>query len=442
MTRSDVPDGAPGPRHQRTSAEPTGDRPVTPPRSHDVTTVEPSPPSPPSSTPPAATPSSEPTIRVEGVTRRFGAHRAVEDLDLDIEQGTIIGIVGPSGCGKSTLVRLLLGIDRPTEGTVRVFGGDPTRSDAAGRRRVGYVPQVPVLYPNLTIWRNLNLVASLYGLPVRRRRRRMRDLLRFVDLDERRRTKMADASGGMQRRLTLIAALVHDPELIFLDEPTAGLDPILRSRIWERLTTMRNQGRTLVVTTQLVAEAAHCDRVAVMADGRLVTVDTPTGLRRQAYDGEVVDISTHARMPPTALEEVLALDQVVDGGARSWEGTSLRFVTHGDDALDRILDVLARHDVVVDRAGVVVPDLDDVFVRLVERRSRNQPLPRVLARTTGEPDGTIDDEQLAAIVADRDLDIDEKRRSRSEAVDGRDEGAPDGTDGEPDHRDPATDGEP
>jgi ABC-2 type transport system ATP-binding protein len=100
----------------------------------------------------------------------------------------------------------------------------------------------------------------------------------------------------------LIAALVHDPELLFLDEPTAGLDPILRARIWERLTTLRNQGRTLVVTTQIVGEAAHCDRVAVLADGRLVTVDTPSGLRRQAYDGEVIDIVTVARMPPTALE--------------------------------------------------------------------------------------------------------------------------------------------
>jgi ABC-2 type transport system ATP-binding protein len=218
-----------------------------------------------------------------GVEKTFDDKVAVRDVTLDIPPGAILGLIGPSGCGKTTLLRLLMGLHRPTEGEVRLFGENPLEASAALRQRVGYMPQHSVLFPNLSLETNLSFAAALYGVRWRRRRARLHELLEFVELLEHRHTLLAHASGGMQRRLSLAATLVHEPELIVLDEPTAGVDPLLRSRFWERFRQLRDEGRSLVVTTQYVGEAAECDQVAVLVDGMLLAVDTPSGLVRRAY---------------------------------------------------------------------------------------------------------------------------------------------------------------
>jgi ABC-2 type transport system ATP-binding protein len=221
-------------------------------------------------------------VRAVDVRKAFDGSPALDGVDLEVAPGTIVGLIGPSGCGKTTLIRTLTGVVRPDRGKVRMFGKDPWKFTGDDRRRFGYQPQKPVLFPNLSLWGNLSFVASMYGVPLRGRRRRLRDILDFVDLHGQRRTLFVKASGGMQRRVALAATLVHDPEIVFLDEPTAGVDPILRERFWERFRELRDEGRTLVVCTQLVSEAACCDQVAVMADGRLIAVDTPDGLRQRA----------------------------------------------------------------------------------------------------------------------------------------------------------------
>jgi ABC-2 type transport system ATP-binding protein len=220
------------------------------------------------------------------VSKRFGDQDALARVDLDVSRGTILGVIGPSGCGKTTLLRVLTGIIVRDEGELTVLGSDPERFSARERRRFGYMPQLPVLFPNLSLIANLGFVASVYGMPLRRRKR-LREVLEFVDLWEHRRKRLSEASGGMQRRLALAATLVHGPELLFLDEPTAGIDPILRDRFWSRFRDLRDAGRTLLVSTQYVGEAASCDLVAVMAAGRVVVIDTPDGLRRQAYGDEL-----------------------------------------------------------------------------------------------------------------------------------------------------------
>jgi ABC-2 type transport system ATP-binding protein len=225
-------------------------------------------------------------VYARDVSKTFGDQPALNRVDLDVSRGTILGVIGPSGCGKTTLLRVLTGIIARDEGELAVLGTDPEQFSSRQRGRFGYLPQLPVLFPNLSLIANLSFVASVYGMPLRRRKR-LREVLEVVDLWEHRRLRLCEASGGMQRRLVLAATLVHGPELLFLDEPTAGIDPILRDRIWSRFRDLRGAGCTLIVSTQYVGEAASCDVVAVMAAGRVAVIDTPEGLRRRAFGDEL-----------------------------------------------------------------------------------------------------------------------------------------------------------
>jgi len=220
-------------------------------------------------------------VQTVDLVKCFGSEVALDHVDLVVPSGSIVGVIGPSGGGKTTLIRMLTGVMSPTAGRVEVLGSDPATAGASQRGRIGYMPQTSVLFPNLSVWSNLQFVASLYAMPVRRRRR-LRELLELVDLWEHRHKRLDRCSGGMQRRVALAATLVNDPELLFLDEPTAGVDPLLRERFWERFRAVRDTGRTIVVSTQYVGEAALCDLVAVMDHGHLIALATPDDLRRQA----------------------------------------------------------------------------------------------------------------------------------------------------------------
>ena len=204
---------------------------------------------------------SPPVVWCRDLVRAYGHQVVLDGIDLAVPPGTIVGLIGPSGCGKTTLMRIMLGIREPTAGEVQVLGGRPADSSPSQRARIGYMPQLPSLFPNLSLWNNLRFAAALYGVRRRGRRKRLHGALDFVGLDGDRTKLLRDASGGMQRRLSLAAALIHDPELILLDEPTAGIDPILRERFWTYFRSLRDGGRTLIVSTQYVGEAADCDLV-------------------------------------------------------------------------------------------------------------------------------------------------------------------------------------
>ena len=264
-------------------------------------------------------------VEAVDVTRRFNGAGGVEDLTLRVPRGRIVGLVGPSGSGKTTTVRLLLGIDRPESGQISVFGHTPAAFTRRDRRRIGYLPQHTALYTDLSVRHNVQMMASLYGMPWRTRglpgkrresaRRRVSRLLEMLDLDGIQRTKLDDASGGEQKRVHLAAALVHEPELLVLDEPTSGIDPVLRQRLWEHFTALRDEGITMLVTTQYVNEAAHCDLIAVLVDGHAIALDSPDGLRRRAfgpdappdttYDDVFVQlVEQHRERQPATTEEV------------------------------------------------------------------------------------------------------------------------------------------
>ena len=311
------------------------------------------------------------SVAIDGVTRRFGDFTAVDDISLTVPEGTILGLIGPSGAGKTTVVRMLTGALAPTEGTVRVLGENPGRFSRRTRERIGYMPQLFSLYPDLSARENVDFIASLFGMLFFRRHRRVRQVLELVDLWDARGRRAGNLSGGMQRRLELACALVHDPALMFLDEPTTGIDPLLRTRIWDELQRLRSDGRTLLVTTQYLAEAELCDNVALIANGRLVAYAPPDGLRHQAIGGDIIDVETANPIDADALAGVENVVSTTQLGPRH-----VRVVV--DDAgvaTPLVSEALDAAGADVESSREYRPSFDEVFAELVrrDREARGEP---------------------------------------------------------------------
>jgi ABC-2 type transport system ATP-binding protein len=307
-------------------------------------------------------PERAPAVTVDGVSMKFPDQLAVDDISLVVPAGSILGLIGPSGAGKTTTIRLLTGALVPTSGTVTVLGEEPRAFRRQTRERIGYMPQSFTLFPDLTVRENVDFVGSLFGMLFRSRGRRTRQVLELLDLWPVRGRRAGRLSGGMQRRLELACALVHDPALLFLDEPTAGIDPLLRTRVWDELHRLRDDGRTLIVTTQHMDEAEACDQVALIATGRLVALASPDELRRQAMGGDVVAIETATPFDGDALRSLPLVRRVRQDGPRT-----LTVVV--DDAGEATPDVVeairARSEVVSAREER--PTFDEVFATLVQR---------------------------------------------------------------------------
>jgi ABC-2 type transport system ATP-binding protein len=302
-------------------------------------------------------------VMIEGASKHFGDDIAVDGITLSVAEGTIVGIIGPSGAGKTTLVRLMTGALVPTEGEIRVMGEDPLRFRRQTRERIGYMPQSFALYPDLTARENVDFVASLFGLLWWRRRQRTREVLELVDLWSVRGRRAAELSGGMQRRLELASALVHDPAIAFLDEPTAGIDPLLRATIWRELARLRDEGRTLLVTTQYVNEAEACDAVLLISDGRVVAVGTPDELRRTAMGGDLVTIETRDPVDAGVLRQVANVSRLEQRGPTEIRAT----VTDASATLPDLVEAITSNGGDVATATEVRPSFDEVFAVLVER---------------------------------------------------------------------------
>ena len=311
-------------------------------------------------------------IRTHELTKRFDDDVVVDRVTMSIPRGSIFGFIGPSGCGKTTTMRLLLGIYAATGGVVEVLGRSPDHFNTNDRQRIGYMPQLFVMYPDLTVWENVNFAASLYGVPLRRKDR-LHELLDLVELTGHEGKRARNISGGMRQRLSLAAALVHNPELIFLDEPTAGIDPVLRSKFWGHFGTLKEQGRTMFVTTQYVGEAAYCDYVGVMTNGRLLIVDTPDGLRSRALGGHVLRIKPESLLDYQQLTELRAAPFVRERRVTVNPDLSLQLVV--DDAgtaLPAVMSWMDERNLTVTAAGEFNPSFDEVFVMLLEQETARQ----------------------------------------------------------------------
>ncbi|WP_083609478.1 ABC transporter ATP-binding protein [Paenibacillus sp. P3E] len=221
-----------------------------------------------------------PVIAVTHVHRAFGSREVLKDITLQVEQAETFGILGPSGSGKTTLVKLLTGIDEVTSGEVKVLGTLVPKLSLL--QQIGYMAQSDALYTELSAKENLEFFASLYGLKGGNRVRRIADVMEIVNLQEHLRKRVDQYSGGMKRRLSLAIALLHEPPLLILDEPTVGIDPVLRQSIWKELRALNGKGTTIVLTTHVMDEAEKCDRLAMIRDGQLLVVDSPKGLLQSA----------------------------------------------------------------------------------------------------------------------------------------------------------------
>jgi len=306
-------------------------------------------------------------IKMDNASLDFGGGAGVFDLKLSLPQGSILGMIGPSGCGKTTTIRLLNGIFGPTAGEVRVFGKNPLQFNEADKARIGYIPQQFILYPTLSAEENLHFLGGIYGMPPSERKAKIESLLEFVDMLEARKRLARKLSGGMQRRLMLAGALLHDPDFLIADEPTAGIDPILRARIWENFRALRDEGKTLLVTTQVVSEAAYCDRVAVMRNGRLLTVDTPKGLQRQALGGEAIHLQVEEGRLGQCIHFLNDLPQVKTVERIAGEPNGIHvFVEDAAGELPVLLGLLREQLGLTPKvAEPYVPPFDEVFVRLI-----------------------------------------------------------------------------
>ncbi len=229
-------------------------------------------------------------VTAKALTKDYGALRAVDAIDFEITRGECFGFLGPNGAGKTTVMRIIYCFTPPTSGEVRVFDLDVTARAGEIKARTGVMPQEDNLDPDLNVLENLMVYARYFDIPRKDAQRSASELLRFVELEGKAKTKIGDLSGGMKRRLVLARAIINNPELLILDEPTTGLDPHSRHAVWDRLTQLKEKDTTLVLTTHYMEEAEKlCDRVAIMDGGKIVTIDSPSSLM-QLHGGNLEDV--------------------------------------------------------------------------------------------------------------------------------------------------------
>jgi ABC-2 type transport system ATP-binding protein len=310
-------------------------------------------------------PMNEIAIRTRGLSKQYNKVDAVRDVSLDVAAGAIFGFIGPSGSGKTTTIRMLIGIEKPDEGEVSVLGQSPAEFDRRTRFRIGYMPQNFVLYPDLTVRENLSFAASIYGMNLRRSEE-MRRALDLVELVEHQHKPVNEISGGMQRRLSLAATLIHSPSLCFLDEPTTGIDPVLREKFWQRFKELQADGRTLFITTQYVSEAAYCDQVALLLDGRILTIDSPEGLRMQAFGGDMIRAETEQHIPDGLILDLQEESYVRSVMRRDPHRIEIGVEEAGTDTA-KLINWFEKRSIDITFIEEYVPSFDDVFVSLVKR---------------------------------------------------------------------------
>ena len=303
-------------------------------------------------------------ITVTDLTRRFGAFTAVDRVTFDVRQGEIFGFLGANGAGKSTTIRMLCGLLAPTSGTATVGGVDVSRDPEGVKRRIGYMSQRFSLYEQLTVDQNIRFFGGLYGLGGDRFERRRRFVIEMAGLEGRERTRTVDLAGGWRQRLALGCAILHEPPIVFLDEPTGGVDPLSRRRFWALIDALSAGGVTVLVTTHYLDEAEHCHRLAIINAGRLAAIGSTGELKRIFADRPIVEI--HAANPVEAMRR---LDTMPEVEKTSVFGTAVHAVLKGhvEDGASRVRARLAEAGVDVSAIGPVQPSLEDVFLEVVEQ---------------------------------------------------------------------------
>jgi lipooligosaccharide transport system ATP-binding protein len=303
--------------------------------------------------------SAEHVIEAENLVKAFGAVTAVDGISLRVRRGECFGILGPNGAGKTTTIRMLYGFTPKSGGQLLLFGRDLDREMRPVKARIGVCPQENNLDPDLTVQQNLEVFASYFDMPRRRARQRVGELLEFVALAHRRQSSVAALSGGMMRRLVLARALINEPEMLILDEPTTGLDPQSRHQVWQRLEELKKKGLTILLTTHYMEEAARlCDRLVIMDRGRILVEGRPSALIRKHVGREVIEIADPGNRLRAFLREKRLAHEDLGHRLIIYSGET-------DELYHSLLDAFCREGCTLRPAT-----LEDVFLRLTGRELR------------------------------------------------------------------------
>ena len=303
-----------------------------------------------------------PAIQVEKLTRRFGDFVAVDAVSFDVQPGEIVGYLGPNGCGKTTTIRMLLGLLRPSQGRATVLGFDTVRQAEQIRARCGYMSQKFAIYDDLTVWENLRFYAGVYGI---NDKASVQKTLDHLGLTEHANDLTGELSTGWRQRLALGIALVHSPKLLFLDEPTSGVDPNARRAFWDLIYDLSAQGVTILVTTHYMDEAEYCNRVGMMRSGKLLAIDTPLALKEQFVPGAVYEIYADP-----LLAGLAALDSSPLVLRAGLAGDALRAIVKKEAGEKEIRQALENAGVQVQAIQAGEPNLEDVFINLTKEKEK------------------------------------------------------------------------
>jgi ABC-2 type transport system ATP-binding protein len=298
----------------------------------------------------------EPVLITEGLTRRFGDFVAVDHVSFQVNPGEVVGYLGPNGSGKTTTIRMLLGLLEPSDGYATVLGYDAFRQSEEVRAQAGYMSQKFALYDDLTVWENMEFYGGVYGITDKER---IESTLGLLGLVEHESTLTGSLSAGWRQRLALGIALVHQPKLLFLDEPTSGVDPTARRAFWDLIYELASEGVTVFVTTHYMDEAEYCERVGIMRQGKLLAMDTPGNLKKNVLAGDVWQVV--ASPLQTALDVIPTLDGVLQVGMA---GDQLRAITERGLTAKQLQKPLQEKGIKVRSVEHAEPTLEDVFLSL------------------------------------------------------------------------------
>lgn len=307
-------------------------------------------------------------ISINGLVKKFGSVTALNSVNLEIEKGELFGLLGPNGAGKTTLISILSTILQATSGSASVCGYDVRREQSEVRRSIGIVFQDPSLDDDLTGEENLDFHGRLYGMNHAVRTERIEEVLRLVDLEDRRNDVVKTYSGGMRRRLEIARGLMHQPQVLFLDEPTLGLDPQTRRKIWNYIRSLKESfGMTIILTTHYMDEADQlCSRIAVIDRGDIVALDDPEGLKAR-LGGDVLELDA-ARSDQEFAERLLAMEGVHHIGIQ--DGRIILRVNHGEAVIPKVFETAHSLGIVINSVSMRKPNLEDVFIQLTGREIR------------------------------------------------------------------------